>query len=65
VSNELLEWHAASDRLPDADITVLMWLQPAGEWFSGWHDFDGWHDASSGALVRGVTHWAEPEGPQG
>ena len=58
---ELMEWHAVGDGLPDADTTVLMWI--GSDWFAGWLDSDGWRDAASGALVDGVTHWAEPEGP--
>jgi len=63
---ELLEWHATADALPDADITVLMWVREAGgaDWHSGWWDGQDWRDAASGGVVAGeVSHWAEPEGP--
>jgi len=62
---ELLEWHAA-EQLPDADMTVLMWVCCGAErdWFAGWWDGEDWRDCASGGVVVGeVTHWAEPEGP--
>lgn len=67
-TTELLTWHLCADTLPDADITVLMWLidpdDSADNWFSGWWDGATWHDASHGGEVYGtVTHWAEPSGP--
>jgi len=63
---ELLQWHATADQMPDAEMTVLMWVKQgsAVEWFAGWWDGEAWLDASSGGMVHGeVTHWAEPEGP--
>ena len=63
---ELLEWHATDAGLPDADITVLMWVHynADADWSSGWWDGQEWRDAASGGVVAGVvTHWAEPEGP--
>ena len=63
---ELLEWHAAAEQLPDADMTVLMWVVSGAErdWFSGWWDGEVWRECASGGVVAGtVTHWAEPEGP--
>jgi hypothetical protein len=62
-----LHWHRASDTLPDADMTVLMWVvdDDGADWFSGWWSGEAWHDAAHGGIVMGaVTHWAEPEGPQ-
>jgi hypothetical protein len=63
MGTEQLQWHDASQRKPDSDITVLCWLEPGGEWFSGWWGEDEWFDAATGAPMDGVTHWAEPEGP--
>ena len=65
---ELLEWHCvAGGDLPDADITVLMWVRDwAGitDWERGWFDGEAWHLAESGGMCAGtVTHWAQPEGP--
>jgi hypothetical protein len=62
MTTEPLHWHPASE-LPDADITVLCWLEPGGEWFSGWWDGTRWLDAASGGRLENVTHWASPEGP--
>lgn len=67
-TTELLTWLLCADTLPDAHITVLMWLidtdDRADDWFSGWWDGATWHDASHGGEVYGtVTHWAEPSGP--
>lgn len=69
--NELLQWNAAATSLPDADITVLMWVQYPDDgisrehdWASGWWDGEVWRDAGSAMIVIGkVTHWAEPNGP--
>lgn len=58
-----LIWHPVAERLPDSDITVICWTED-GEWYSGWHDGDGWRDAATGGELDGVTHWAEPEGPE-
>ncbi|WP_396180004.1 DUF551 domain-containing protein [Flavobacterium sp.] len=62
--SETLVWHPVAERLPDADITVLCWLEPGGEWFPGWYEDGRWHDAAHGGLLENVTHWAEPKGPQ-
>ena len=64
---ELLEWHAVATALPDADMTVLMWVAYGAErdWAAGWWDDEVWRDCASGGAVAGVvTHWAEPEGPE-
>jgi len=64
---ELLEWHDARTRLPDADMTVLVWTRDehgAGDWASAWWDGEQWIDCASGGVVEiDVTHWAQPEGP--
>jgi hypothetical protein len=62
MTTEPLHWHPASE-LPDADITVLCWLEPGGEWFSGWWDGTHWLDAASGGRLENVVAWAEPKGP--
>lgn len=63
---ELLQWRASDVSLPDADITVLMWVVTGNEsdWCGGWWDGQDWHGCDHGGVVAGaVTHWAEPEGP--
>jgi hypothetical protein len=67
---ETLTWIPVATK-PDSDITVLLWLEESQEWLSGWwDDLDGcWYDAASiaaveGAVVEGVTHWADVLGPQ-
>ena len=63
---ELLTWRDATQRLPDDDTTVLLWVEYDNEsdWCAGWRDGDVWRDASSAMPVSGqVTHWAEPSGP--
>jgi hypothetical protein len=60
---EQVQWHPAATK-PDCDTTVLCW---GGEgFFCGWWDDDlgCWFDCSSGGVAEGVTHWANPEGPQ-
>jgi hypothetical protein len=63
VRTEALVWTPTALALPDADITVLCWLEPGAEWFSGWWDGAQWLDAASGGVMEHVTHWAEPAGP--
>lgn len=60
---ESMTWCPVDLVMPDADMTVLVWLEPAGEWFAGWWDGAQWLDAASGGPMNGVTHWAEPDGP--
>ena len=62
---ERMTWHPVDLSLPDAEITVLCWLEPGNEWFSGWFDGREWIDAASGGRMEVVTHWAEPNGPRG
>jgi hypothetical protein len=65
-SAELLEWHRAEHELPDADITVLLWIGTGTEadWAAGWWDGEAWRLAESGGVCAGVVYaWAEPEGP--
>lgn len=65
-SAELLEWHRAAHDMPDADLTVLLWIVTGAdtEWQAGWWDGEVWRLAESGGVCAGsVTHWAEPEGP--
>ena len=63
-----LEWTPAKPTsMPDADISVLMWVVDGNEsdWSGGWWDGEAWRDNASGGVVAGqVTHWAQPEGPQ-
>ncbi len=65
---EQLHWHSATSTPPDADLTVLAWVQyedGTADWCSAWLDADGWHDCASGGLIAGtVTRWAQPEGPK-
>lgn len=56
--------------MPDADITVLIWVDDSdlnsafSGWYAGWWDGIGWVDCASGGYVAGVvTHWADPIGP--
>lgn len=66
---ETLHWHSAASG-PDADLTVLMWVQYADgecDWAAGWWDGDAWRYCDIGNLVSlaggTVLHWAEPAGP--
>jgi hypothetical protein len=65
---EQLTWHDATQRMPDDDTTVLLWIDYGNEsdWCSGYRDGDVWRDAVGTFVVTGkVTHWAEPSGPGG
>lgn len=56
--------NGTNERLPDADITVLCWHAGDEEFWTGYWDGAGWIGCESGGSVLGVTHWAEPKGPQ-
>ena len=65
---ELLQWHsAAGGNVPDADMTVLLWLRledGTADWAGGWWDGEAWRLCESGGVCSAtVTHWAEPAGP--
>lgn len=63
---ETITWHATSERMPDADATVLIEVPGCNEpvglgWWDGaeWRSGDGWP-----LYETPVTHWAEmPKGP--
>jgi len=58
-----VEWIKVSDRLPDDDVTVLIYVPDDNDpvWL-GYTDEDGWRYIN-GASCR-PTHWAEiPEPP--
>ena len=62
MQTETITWHDAAAR-PDSDLTVMCWGSDG--FFSGyWDDAIGcWIGCESGGTVLGVTHWANPEGP--
>ncbi len=67
VADELLTWHSVTDALPDADLTVLLWVaEPDGsqDWVSGWLDGETWRDSTAMPVAGRVTHWAEVGGPR-
>lgn len=67
---ELVVWVKCSDRMPDAETTVLAYLPPdendtEGMVISAWFDGEQWRGASDGwPLGKAVTWWApELQGP--
>ncbi|WP_025918320.1 DUF551 domain-containing protein [Herminiimonas sp. CN] len=62
---ETLTWIPVSERLPDSDITVLLFDPAANEpvWLGFWNDADNcWYYVDAEEATP--THWAEmPEGP--
>lgn len=57
-----IRWHDASESKPDADITVLLWLDD-GEWCSGFWG-GRWFDSTGMPIEAGrVTHYADVAGP--
>lgn len=64
MTTETITWHSVKKIKPDADITVLCWIERDEEWRSGWYDGEEWFDTSSGDKLRGVTHWADLVGPK-
>jgi hypothetical protein len=66
-STETITWHLASVDLPDAGLSVLMYLPAASDpiYMGYWDDDDqAWvHDCGM-RVKQEVTHWAEmPKGP--
>lgn len=66
---EVLSWMPdAPASMPDAEITVLLWVRDrmGGEdWCAGWWDGQDWRDCSSGGVVDGqVLRWADVRGPE-
>lgn len=60
---EQLEWIGVGT-LPDTDTTVICW-GPDGFFCGWWSSLEScWCDCESGGIAEGVTHWAEPKGPQ-
>lgn len=62
-----MNWISVNERLPDDDITVLIYMpgNKCGEtvWI-GYHDADEWYEPE-GLCVDEVTHWMElPEPPE-
>lgn len=63
---ETTNWKRVDEHgLPDADLTVLIELHPAGEYsepvWLGYHDGTGWRDAMGDAVQ--VIAWADmPKG---
>lgn len=62
---EQLRWHdLAHYSTPCSDRSVLCWAE--GAWQPGWFEPEaGWLDCVTGDRLQGVTHWSEPNGPQG
>lgn len=67
--SETIHWHRVDDALPDAEETVLLWMQDAAgdPVWPGYFDYYGdqcWLLAD-GMPAGNVTHWASfPEGPR-
>lgn len=61
---ELIEWHDATEVLPDADETVLIIMGGDVEAWVGYLDGDQWRDDSAFPVDR-VIYWASlPQGPR-
>lgn len=59
-----MNWTAASERLPDDDLCVLIAMAD-GEVWTGYHDADGWYYVSADPVGSEVTHWAQfPKPPK-
>ena len=64
--SERVQWIPVSDRLPDDELTVLVFMPHASEqvWL-GFYADGNWRCADGFYMAHPVTHWAEmPEGPQ-
>lgn len=64
---ETILWHLESDELPDAGVSVLMFIPTASDpvYFGYWDDeSQAWIHDSGLTCKEQVTHWAEiPGGP--
>lgn len=60
----LIDWISTADKLPDAEMTVLIALSD-GEVWTGFLEFDGWRYVSGSPVAPcQVTHWMSfPEAP--
>lgn len=56
---EVIEWHSVAEKMPDADITVLIHAPDLDEpvWL-GWFDGEKWY-AVDATEVEGVADWAD------
>lgn len=68
VKTEALDWHTDPGDFPDADLTVLIELDPAGQYsepvFMGFYDGEVWLDIHGVAVD--VIAWANiPKGTRG
>lgn len=64
---ETITWYPVAERLPDADLTVLIKHGAPGEdeVTEGFLDGETWRYAESGGTCPLVRYWAEmPEGPK-
>lgn len=61
-----MTWIAVSERLPDADLAVLIHVPDDDEpiWI-GYHGGDQWYAADAMPLGERVAHWQELPGPPG
>ena len=62
---EQIEWVSVNERLPDDEITVLMYSPGESEpvWL-GWLHNKNWYEYGTRLFSANVTHWAElPIGP--
>ena len=66
---ETILWHLSSATLPDAGLSVLMFIPAADDpiYFGYWDDDEqAWIHDSGLKVKEAVTHWAEvPGGPNG
>lgn len=63
MSTETIRWIPAGERLPDAEMSVMVATtsDTVPVWL-GWYDGEQWLDSE--AVPISVTHWAEiPGGP--
>lgn len=62
-----LTWQTPAQAMPDADESVLVWLECFDHppmWEAGWFDGEHWRLSESGGVIDGhVLYWARPVGP--
>ena len=59
----VLKWIRVEDRLPDADLLVLAYLEESGQMVMAAFGEDDWYADDSILIKRGITHWCDPVPP--
>lgn len=64
---EQIEWVPVAERLPDDEITVLLYTPvQRGDVWPGWREDGVWRWAGGEPVACEISHWSPmPKGPRG